>query len=167
MPLSLLAASQAAITCAHVLPMEPPLGGGRGRCRRWRAPTSHKGPIGAVHRFPRRRGRPRGPRGSSGLHTPPPQRQMLAIPRRTEEANRGGAVTGAPTWRTHGGVAAGGKPIVHELKWSAEGTDPPGARQNRPMRASTTGCVLGILGQRGECELFASQPKFGGSVSAP
>ena len=47
--------------------------------------------------------------------------------------------------------------MVHELKWSAEGTDPPGARQNRPMRASTTGCVLGILGQRGECELSITE----------
>ena len=95
MPSPFLAASEAGITCAHVRAMEPPLGGGRGRCRRWRAPTSHKGPIGAVHRFPRRRGRPRGPRGRSGLHTPTPQRQMLAVPRRSEEANRGRGCNGA------------------------------------------------------------------------
>ena len=44
----------------------------------------------------------------------------------------GGAVTGAWTWRVHGGVAAGGKPMVRELKWSAEGTDPPGARPKPP-----------------------------------
>ena len=94
MPSPFLAASEAGITCAHVLPTGAAVGGGRGRCRRWRAPTSHKDPIGAIHPSPRRRGRPRGPRGRSGLHTPPPQRQMLAVPRRREEANRGRGCNG-------------------------------------------------------------------------
>ena len=44
----------------------------------------------------------------------------------------GGAATGAPTQRVHSRLPAGGKPMVHELKWSAEGTDPPGARQKPP-----------------------------------
>ena len=44
----------------------------------------------------------------------------------------GGAATGAPTQRVHSRLPAGGKPMVHELKWSAEGTGPPGARQKPP-----------------------------------
>ena len=41
---------------------------------------------------------------------------------------------------------AGGKPMVHELKWSAEGTDPPGARQKPPMRALDDGLRFGHPG---------------------
>lgn len=65
MPSPLLAASEAAITCAHVLPMEPPLGGGGGRCRRWPAVATYVDD----HHVPRRlRAVPRRPRNAEGSH---------------------------------------------------------------------------------------------------
>ena len=62
----------------------------------------------------------------------------------------GGAATGAPTQRVHSRLPAGGKPMVHELKWSAEGTDPPGARQKPPDAGVDDGLRFEHPGPAGE-----------------
>ncbi len=108
MPLSLLAASEAGITCAHVLPMEPPLGSGGGRCRRWPAVATYVDD----HHVPRRlRAVPRRPRNAEGSHGLAgaailPDARCESGAKERDDAGR--AVGAAPRRWIHAGEQAGG-----------------------------------------------------------